>query len=93
MMMKRKKVFDMTQVVHVELPEALLKRAHIHALDEARKLITCLLEKYVQELEKAHRRQAYEAYYTTRTDLDKAEERELLRDFTCADAEITDTCY
>ena len=79
-----------SQTVQVELPSALLERARVHALDEARELITFLLENYVQELERAQRRQAYEAYYAARTPEDEAEELELLADFGFADAEITD---
>ena len=79
-----------SQTVQIELPGALLERAHVHALDEARELITFLLESYVQELERAQRRQAYEAYYAARTPEDEAEELELLADFAFADAEIAD---
>jgi len=77
------------QTIQVELPKNLLERAQLKALDEARELITFLLEQYVQELEKAHRRQAFEAYYTTRTQEEEAEELEVLSDFAFADAEIT----
>jgi len=77
------------QTIQVELPKTLLERAQLRALDEARELITFLLEQYVQELEKAHRRQAFEAYYTTRTQEEEAEELEVLSDFAFADAEIT----
>jgi hypothetical protein len=78
------------QTVQIELPRTLLERARIKALDEARALITFLLEDYVQGLEKAHRRQAFEAYYATRTSEDEAEEMDLLADFAICDAEITD---
>ena len=78
------------QTVQIELPSALLERARVHALGEARELITFLLEGYVQELEKSQRLQAYEAYYTSRTLADEAEERELLTDFASADAEGID---
>jgi len=77
------------QTIHVELPKTLLERAQLKALDEARDLITFLLEQYVQELEKAHRRQAFEAYYTTRSPEEEAEEFDVLSDFAFADAEIT----
>jgi len=77
------------QTIQVELPKTLLERAQLKALDEARELITFLLEQYVQELEKAHRRQAFEAYYTTRSPEEEAEELEVLSDFAFADAEIT----
>jgi len=66
-----------TQTIQIELPNVLLERARVQALDEAQELITFLLENYVQELEKAHRRQAYEAYYAARTPEDEAEELEL----------------
>jgi len=78
------------QTVQVELPRMLLERARINALDEARELITFLLEEYVQGLEKAHRRQAFEAYYSTRTSEDETEEIDLLADFAICDAEVTD---
>jgi len=77
------------QTIQVELPKTLLERAQLKALDEARELITFLLEQYVQELEKAHRRQAFEAYYTTRSPEEEAEELEVLSDFAFVDAEIT----
>jgi len=78
------------QTIQVELPKTLLERAQLKALDEARGLITFLLEQYVQELEKAHRRQAFEAYYTTRSPEEEAEELEVLSDFAFADATIND---
>ena len=79
-----------THTIHIELPDALLKRAHVQATSEARDLITFLLENYRQELEKAQRRQAYEAYYAARTPEDEAEELELLAEFAFADAEVTE---
>jgi len=80
----------LTDTVKIELPSTLLDRARVEALDDARELITFLLERYVQELEKAQRWQAYEAYYESRTPQDEAEERELMADFAFADAESTD---
>ncbi|MDP2776296.1 MAG: hypothetical protein Q8O48_01530 [Anaerolineales bacterium] len=80
----------MTHTVKIELPESLLDRARVEAWDEARELVTFLLERYVQELEKAQRWQAYEAYYEARTPQDEAEERELMADFAFADAEFND---
>ncbi|MDP1715405.1 MAG: hypothetical protein Q8L41_11745 [Anaerolineales bacterium] len=80
----------MTHTVKIELPESLLDRARVEAWDEARELVTFLLERYVQELEKAQRWQAYEAYYEARTPQDEAEERELMADFAFADAESND---
>lgn len=77
------------QKVQVELPKTLLERAQLKALDEARELITFLLEQYVQELEKVHRRQAFEAYYTTRSPEEEAEELEVLSDFAFSDDEIS----
>lgn len=79
-----------THTIHIELPDALLKRAHVQATGEARDLITFLLENYVQELDKSQRRQAYEAYYASRTSEDEREEKEFLDDFSFADAEITE---
>ncbi len=78
------------QTVQIDLPGTLLDRARVEALDEARELVTFLLERYVQELERTQRGQAYEAYYEARTPEDEAEERELIADFAFADAEATD---
>ena len=80
----------LTQTVKIELPSTLLDRARVDASDEVRELVTFLLERYVQELEKAQRWQAYEAYYDARTLQDEAEERELMADFAFADAESND---
>ena len=77
----------LTQTVKIELPSTLLDRARVDASDGVRELVTFLLERYVQELEKAQRWQAYEAYYEARTPQDEAEERELMADFAFADAE------
>ena len=79
-----------TQTIQIEVPGPLLERARVQALGEARELIAFLLENYIQELEKAQRRQAYEAYYAARTPEDEAEELELLAEFAFADAEVTD---
>ena len=79
-----------THTIQIEVPGTLLERARVPALDEARELIAFLLENYRQELEKAQRRQAYEAYYAARTPEDEAEELELLAEFAFADAEITE---
>ena len=76
-----------TQIIELELPGALLERARVQALDEARELIAFLLERYVQELEKVQRQQAYEAYYAARASEDGAEELRLLAEFAFADAE------
>ena len=73
------------QTVQIELPSTLLERARVQAPDEARELITFLLEEYVQELEKSQRLQAYETYYAARTPEDEAEELELLADFAFAE--------
>lgn len=78
------------KTVHIELPGALLARAHVRAPDQARELITFLLERYAQALEQAQRRQAYEAYYAGRTPEDETEELQLLADFAMTDAEISD---
>ena len=77
------------QTVQFELPMTLLERARVWAIDEARELVTSLLENYVHELEHDQRRQAYETYYDTRSTGEEAEELSLLADFTFADAEIT----
>ncbi len=77
--------------VQIDLPGPLLHRAHVEALDEARDLVRFLLERYVQELEVAQRRQAYEAYYAARTPEDESEERALIADFAFASAEGTDS--
>jgi hypothetical protein len=78
------------QTMQIELPGALLERARVHTLDEAQELVTFLLERHVRELEKSQRLQTYEAYYASRTREDEVEERELLADFACADAEGID---
>lgn len=80
----------MMPTIEIPLPSALLERAHIHEVDEAQKLITSLLEKYVQELEQTQLRQAYESYYATRTSEDVEEERTLLTDFAWAGAKLPD---
>lgn len=80
----------LTNTVKIELPGTLLGRARVDALDDARELVTFLLERYVQELEKVQRWQAYETYYEARTPQDEAEERELMADFAFADAESND---
>jgi hypothetical protein len=67
-----------THTVKIELPSTLLNRARVDAQDDARELVTFLLERYVLELEKAQRLQAYEAYYEARGPQDEAEERELM---------------
>jgi len=74
----------------VKVPEALLRRASLHTSGSARELVVFLLEKRAQELEQAQRRQAYEAYYASRTPEEQAEEVELLDEFAAADAEISD---
>ena len=68
------------QTMYIALPGTLLERARVQALDEARALITFLLEQYVQELEKSQRLQAYDAYYASRTPEDEVEELELRTD-------------
>jgi hypothetical protein len=80
----------LTHTVKIELPSTLLNRARVNAQDDARELVTFLLERYVQELEKAQRWQAYEDYYEARTSQDEAEERELVADFAIADAQSID---
>jgi hypothetical protein len=75
------------QTVKIELPESLIGRACIDTSKEARELVTFLLEKCVQELDMEMRRQAYEAYYEARRPQGEAEERQIMADFTFADAE------
>ena len=67
-----------TRSIQLELPEVLLKQAHVDAADDVRELITFLLENYVQDLEKARREQAYTAYYTERSAEEIAEEQAIL---------------
>ena len=43
----------LTHTVKIELSGTLLDRARVDALDDARELVTFLLERYVPELEKA----------------------------------------
>ncbi len=50
--------------------------------------MTSLLENYARELERDQQRQAYEAYYDTRTAEEETEELLLLSDFVFADAEV-----
>jgi len=78
------------QTVQVELPGTLLERARIQVVDDARDLVTFLLEEYVQGLEKVQRQRAYEVYYASRTQEDELEEKNLLVDFAFSDAEVTD---
>ncbi len=77
------------QTIQVELPGTWLERVRIEAVDDVRDLITFLLEEYVQDLEKAQRWQAYEAYYASRTLKDESEELALLVDFAFADTEVS----
>ncbi len=76
--------------VQIDLPDVLLKRAHVQSPRDARDLVTFLLERYVQEADKTQRRQAYEAYYQTRSAAETAEESEMLADFSSADTELDD---
>ena len=69
------------QTLQIPVPSALLQRARVSALEEARELVTFLLENYIQELERKQLRQAYEAYYTSRTPQEITEEAELMADF------------
>jgi hypothetical protein len=76
------------QMMEVQIPSVLLQRARVSAMDEARDLITFLLESYVQEMERKQLFQSYEAYYATRQPDEAAEEEAILTDFAFADAEI-----
>ena len=75
------------QTVSLELPAALFQRVSIQAPDEARELVTFLIESYAQELERSLRQQTYVAYYAARTPEEEAEEQELLADFAAVDFE------
>ena len=77
------------QMIQVNIPSVLLQRARVTALNEARELITFLLENYAQELERSQRQQAYETYYATQTTEEKSEELELLTEFSFTDAELS----
>jgi len=79
------------RMLQIQIPSTLLQRARVSAVEEARELVTFLLENYIQELERKQLRQAYEAYYTNRTPPEVAEEAELMADFADADAEIDHT--
>lgn len=69
------------------MPAALFQRISIQAPEDARELVTFLVESYAQGLEKTLRQHAYEAYYAARTLEEEAEEMELLADFAPADFE------
>ena len=73
------------QTMTLELPAALFQRVSVKAPDEARELVTFLMESYAQGLEKTLRQQAYEAYYAARTSEEAAEEQKLLTDFAAVD--------
>lgn len=77
-----------TRSIQIELPEILLSRAKVEAIDDVRELVTFLLENYVQELEKAQRDQAYARYYTERSPEEIAEEQAILDEFAYADTEL-----
>jgi len=76
------------QTVQIEVPQVLLQRAQVTAGEELRELVTFLLERYVQELERARRDQAYEAYYQQRGTAEVIEEAEFLADFAFADIQL-----
>lgn len=75
------------QTMSLELPTALFQRVSVQAPEEARELVTFLVESYAQSLEKVVRQQIYEAYYAARTSEEEAEEQELLADFAPVDFE------
>ena len=75
------------QTMNLELPAVLFQRISVQAPEDARELVTFLVESYAQGLERTVRQQAYETYYATRTPEEKAEEQELLTDFALADFE------
>lgn len=76
-----------TQTINFELPAVLFQRISIQAPEDARELVTFLVESYTQNREEKLRRQAYEAYYAARTPEEESEERELLIDFAPADSD------
>ena len=78
------------QTLQIEVPQVLVQRAQVTAGEELRELITFLLERYVQELERTRRFQAYETYYQQRDATEVLEEAELLADFAFADAQLVD---
>jgi len=73
------------QTMNLELPAALFQRVSVQAPEDARELVTFLVESYAQSQEKTLRQHAYETYYAARTLEEEAEEMELLADFTPAD--------
>ena len=77
--------------VQIELPGTLLDRAGAETIAEARDLVIVLLGRYVQALEVAQRRQAYEAYYAARAPEDELEKQALIADLALADADMTDS--
>ncbi len=78
------------QTFPIEVPQILLQRAQVAAGEELRELVTFLLERYVQELERTQREQAYVAYYQQRDTTEVTEEAQLLADFAFADAQLED---
>ncbi len=75
------------ETLSLELPTALFQRVSVQTSDDARELVTFLVESYAQDLEKSRRQQAYEAYYAARTPEEEPEKLELLADFAPADFE------
>lgn len=76
------------QTFQIELPPILLQRVQVTAGEELRELITYLLERYAQEIERTRRDQAYAAYYQQRNATEVAEEAEFLADFAFATAKL-----
>ena len=75
------------QTVQIEVPKALLDRAHVSDVDETRRLVASLFERYAQSLDSVALAREYEAYYTSRSSQDEEEEAELLKDFAWSDSE------
>jgi hypothetical protein len=55
-----------TQTVPLDLQAALFQRISVQVPDDARELVTFLVENYAQEMERSLRQQAYAAYYADR---------------------------
>lgn len=77
-----------TQTIEIELPFSLLEQAQVYAVDDVYALVTSLLVEYIQSKNRRERFQAYEAYYSSRSQEDVKEELDLLNDFSYSDADI-----
>ena len=77
-----------TQTIEIELPFSLLEQAQVTAVDDVYALVTSLLEEYIQSKNRRERFQAYEVYYSSRSQEDINEEMEILNDFSFSDADV-----